>query len=57
MVEEKKMAATNLEQKRMFATERKKKMQELDQTRSLKEKPSALTLEQRQRKEGLLSRA
>ena len=46
-----------LEQKRMFATERKVKMKALDEVRDRQEKPSMLTLEQRQRKEGILSRA
>ena len=57
LIAEKRMTATNLEQKRMFATERKEKMMKLDHVRTMKEKPSMLSLEQRQRKEGLLSRA
>ena len=35
------------ENKRMFATQRKERMQSLDMERTLKEKPSTLTLEQR----------
>tara|TARA_B110001450_G_C17629717_1_gene484707 strand:- start:1175 stop:1336 length:162 start_codon:yes stop_codon:yes gene_type:complete len=45
IVQERKMTQTMNEQKRMFATERKARMMELDQVRTMKEKPSMLSLE------------
>ena len=45
------------EQKRFAFTMRKERMAKLDKVREMKEKPSALSLENKQRKDGVLSRA
>ena len=45
------------EQKRFAFTMRKERMAKMDKVREMKEKPSALALENKQRKAGVLSRA